>query len=221
VRAPTAAPTAAFAAAAIALAAPAAGAPLAPEEIASVCAHAEGTAHCARLVEEVQLKRLPNLAVREGKTLKVSLYPAGVATFADTEALDGGRSYSLWDYLDPINAVLLYTTDGDSVSFTLLQRASGRRIELPNVPELAPDRQHLATADFCAKGCVNELAVWRVTRERVYKELVWKPRQTWTDAGVRWKTADALIVDYTPAKAPDGTLERRLNDPGWRQLPPP
>jgi hypothetical protein len=213
---------AACAAAAIALAAPGSAAPLAPEELASVCAQAEGPAHCARLVEQLQLKRLPNLAVRDGRTLRISLYPTGSVTFTDSDALDGGRSYSLWDYLDPINAVLLYTTDGDAVSFTLLQRASGRRVELPNVPALAPDRQHLATADFCEKRCINELAVWRVTRERIYKELVWKPTpQTWVDAGVKWKSGESLIVDYTPDKAPEGSVERRLTDPSWQHLPPP
>ncbi len=77
---------------------------------------------------------MPNLAVRDGPALRVSLFPSGVATFADTEALNGGRSYSLWDYLSEINAVILYTTDGDDVSFTLVQRATGHKVELPVGP---------------------------------------------------------------------------------------
>jgi len=196
--------------------------PLSTEEIAVTCAHAEGTAHCGRLVEEVQLKRLPKLAARDGATLKVQLYPAGVATFTDTEAQNGGRSYSLWDYLDPINAVLLYTTDGDVITFTLLQRASGRRTELPIEPKLSPDRQRLVTADFCAKQCVNELAVWRVTREGVHKEAAWKPAEPWADAGASWRDPDTIVVEYTPAGAAGpGTLVRRLDDAGWRRLTPP
>ena len=201
---------------------PAAAAPLAPDELAGLCAQAEGPAHCGRLVEQVQLKRLPNLAAREGTTLKVLLYPAGSATFADTEALNGGRSYSLWDYLDPINAVLLYTTDGDTVTFTLVQRSSGRRIELPTEPVLSPDRQRLVTADFCPRQCVNELAVWRVTRDGVSKELAWKPKEAWADAGAKWKTAETLVVEYTPADdAKAGVIERRLTDPGWQRLSAP
>ena len=211
-------------AAATALAAltPAAAAPLTSEEIASLCAQAEGSSHCGRRVEQVQLKRLPNLATRDGTVLKVSLYPAGTTTFADTEALNGGRSYSLWDYLDPINAVLLYTTDGDTVTFTLLQRTNGRKVELPTEPRVAPDRQRLVTADFCPKQCVNELAVWRVTRDGVYKELSWKPREPWADAGARWKDADTLVIEYTPAgtSAP-AVVERRLSDPSWQRSPPP
>jgi hypothetical protein len=202
--------------------APVAAAPLGPEELASLCAQSEGPAHCGRMVEQVQLKRLPNLATRDGTTLKVSLYPSGSAAFADTEALNGGRSYSLWDYLDPINAVLLYTTDGDTVTFTLVQRANGRRIELPTEPVLAPDRQRLVTADFCPSQCVNELAVWRVTRDGVYKELTWKPPETWADAGAKWKTAETLVIEYTFAgNAKAGQVERRLADPTWRRLSPP
>jgi hypothetical protein len=197
-------------------------APLSTEELAAACADADGTAHCARLVEEVQLKRLPKLAARDGATLKVQLYPAGVATFTDTEAANGGRAYSLWDYFDPINAVLLFTTDGDAVTFTLLQRTNGRRTELPAEPKLSPDRQRLVTADFCAKQCVNELAVWRVTREGVVKEAAWTPAEAWADAGATWRDPDTIVVEYTPAGAAQpGTLVRRLNDAGWRRPPPP
>jgi hypothetical protein len=191
-------------------------APLSPDEVASRCAEAEDSSHCGRLIEEVQLKRLPNLAVRDGTTLRISLYPAGVATFADTEALNGGRSYSLWDYLDPINAVLLYTTDGDAVTFTLLQRVNGRKYELPTEPKLSPDRQRLVTADFCESRCVNELAVWRVSRDGVRKEYRWQPAETWIDAVAAWKDADTLVIEYTAAGASKPAVrERRLSDPGW------
>ena len=65
---------------------------------------------------------------------------------------------------------ITYTTDGDDVSFTVLQRATGRRVELPADPKLSQDRARLVTADFCATRCVDELAVWRVTREGIRKE---------------------------------------------------
>lgn len=196
----------------------AAAAPLSPEELAAACAGAEGSAHCARRVEELQLKRLPNLAVREGSTLKVSLYPTGVVNFTDTESLHGGRTFALWDYLSEINAVVLFTTHEGNASFVLLQRTNGRPTGIPAEPRLSPDRARLATADFCASSCQDELAVWRVTRDGVRKELVWKPAQKWDDAGVTWKDAETLVVEYTPAGATAGaTLERRLSDPGWRR----
>jgi hypothetical protein len=207
----------------VALPPPAArGGALTSEELSTACAQTEGSAQCARKVEEVQLQRLPNLAVREGNALKVSLYPSGIATFTDTEALNGGRAYSLWDFVSEINAAILFVTDGGNASFLLLQRAGGHRIDLPAEPRVSPDRARLATADFCASSCINELAVWRVTREGVQKELAWKPRETWSDAGVTWKDAGTMVVEYTvEGAAASARFERRLTDPGWLRPGPP
>lgn len=193
------------------------GAPLTSDELAAACAQTEGPAHCARKVEAIQLQRLPNLAVRDGGTLKVSLYPTGAATFADTEALNGGRSFALWDFFSEINTVVLFATDGGNASFVILQRTNGRRFELPAEPKVSPDRARIATADFCASSCGNELAIWRVTKEGVQKELSWKPAEAWADAGVAWKGAGVVVVEYTRAGGAAGTLERRLADPNWRR----
>lgn len=207
----------------LALVGPAAHAsPLTPEEIVTICAEADGPSHCGRLVEAVQLKRLPSLATRNGSVLQVSLFPSGAATFSDTEALDGGRTFSLWDAYSEINAVLLYTTDGDTIGFRLLQRTTGRVVELPSEPRVSPDRQRLVTADFCAVRCSNELAVWRVSRDGVRKELAWSPPTAWADATATWKDPDTIVVEFTAAAgATPATLERRLSDAGWRRTGPP
>ena len=190
--------------------------PLTAEELTKLCTNAEDTAHCARLVEDVQLRRLPNLALREGTALKVSLYPSGAATYADTEALNGGRSYSLWDYISEINAVVLYVTDGDDVTFLLLQRATGRTSELPSDPKLSPDRLRLVTADFCDGHCTNELAVWRLTRDGARKDLSWKPREAWSDAVATWTSSANIAIEYTAVGAQTRSkLERRLTDVDW------
>jgi hypothetical protein len=194
------------------------GAPLSNTELTEICAQADDPAHCGRLVEAVQLKRLPNLARREGNVLTVSLYPQGAATFTDSDDTVNGRSYSLWDYLDGINAVLLYTTAGDTTIFTLLQRATNRRIELPTEPQLAPDRQHLVTADICEGQCSNEIAVWRISRESVRKELAWSPGSAWTDAVAKWKDAATLSFEYVGSGGP-ATSEKKLDDPAWKRLP--
>lgn len=179
-------------------------------------------ASCGRRVEALQMKRLPNLASRDGATLKVQLYPVGHATFTDTEALNGGRSYSLWDYLDTINAVLLYTVDGSAASFTLVQRASGRQVDLPAEPKVSPERQRLVTADFCPTQCVNELAVWRVSREGIRKELAWKPPGAWADAGASWRDPETLVFEYTAVGSDKpAVLVRRLSDAGWQRYAAP
>lgn len=204
-------------AAVIALAAtPAPAAPPTDAELEQVCAQADGAAHCARLVEAMQLKRLPNLARREGAVLSVSLYPSGTATFTDSDDAAATWTYSLWDYLDGLNAVLLYTTRGETTFFTLLQRATNRRIELPTEPRLAPDRQHLVTTDVCELRCSNEIAVWRVTPEGIRKELTWSPAG-WTDADAKWKDAGTLTFEYTTSSG-SAKMDRALGDSGWKRI---
>ena len=194
--------------------------PLSIEEITRLCSQADGPAHCGRMVEEVQLPRLPSLAVRDKLDLRVSLYPSGTTTFSDTETLHGGRSYSLWDFMSEINAVVLYVTDGDDASFVLLQRTTGRKIELPADPKLSPDRQRLVTVDFCENRCTNEVALWRVTKDSVRKELSWRPAATWTDASATWKSPETIVIEYSVAGGTTPSrLTRRLADTDWVRPP--
>jgi hypothetical protein len=194
-------------------------APLSNAEIAELCAQAEDASHCGRLVEAAQLKRLPGLARREREQLLVTLFPQGTATFTDSDDPVKGRSYSLWDYLDGINAVLLYTTAGEKTTFTLLQRSTNRRYELPTEPQLSPDRQRLVTADVCGPRCTHEVAVWQVTREGIRKELSWSPDPDWIDASAKWKDDQTLVIEYSVGEAAaPGSLERKLRDPSWKRL---
>ena len=198
------------------LATVAAAASLSPADLTKLCTQAEGLAHCGRLVEAEQLKRLAGLATRDGDTLRVSLFPTGSVTFTDVDRPSGGASYALWDHFSAIDATVLYTTKDDSAGFLLLQRTTGRQTPLPGEPVLSPDRQRFATADFCEARCENRLAVWRVTREGARREAEWKPPDAWSDAAVRWKDAGTLVVDYTPAGAGEArTLERKLGDADW------
>ena len=194
-------------------------APLTRAEIEATCTGAEDAAHCGRLIEALQLPRLPGLARRSGNALIVSLFPSGSTTFTDSDDPVNGRSYSLWDYFDGINSVVLYVTVGDDASFALLQRATGRLVDLPAEPRLSPDRQRFAVADVCAQHCGNEIAVWRVTRDGFRKELRWTPAAAWSDAGATWRDADTLTIEFNvdPAGAPS-TIARKLTDPTWTRI---
>ena len=193
--------------------------PLGSDEITRICTEAEGPAHCARKVEAEQMKRLPGVASRDGNALKVALYPSGVATFTDVDTISGGTAYALWDYLSEINATVLWTMRDDDAGFLIVQRATNRQTPLPAEPVLSPDRQRIATADFCPTRCENLLTVWRVTRDGVVRESQWAPKERWSDAGVRWKGPEMLVVDYTPAGSDTGrTLERKLAEPGWTRV---
>ncbi len=195
--------------------------PLSPQEIASLCGNAEDPTHCGRLVEEVQLKRLPNLARRDGNTLIVALYPSGTAAFRDSDDPVTGRSYSLWDFLDAINSVVLYSTTGDVTTFTLVRRTTNARFDLPAEPRLSPDRQHIVTVDVCPTQCGNEIAVWRVAPESLRKELAWSPGAPWSDASATWKDGSTLAIEYTAPGADKTTVvERALSDPAWKHVAP-
>lgn len=190
--------------------------PLPHEEVTKLCGEAEGLAHCGRLVEAEQMKRLPGLATRDGNTLRLSLYPAGSMSFADTETSSGGTSFALWDHYSTINATLLFTTRDDDAGFMLVQRATGKRTALPSEPALAPDRQRFATADFCEARCENRIAIWRISRDGVTREMEWKPAEAWSDAAVRWTDGNTLVVDYTTAGAGESrSMQRKLGDAGW------
>jgi hypothetical protein len=194
-------------------------APVTPARITELCAQAEGPAHCGRLVEADQLKALPNLAVRNGDTLKVLLYPAGAREFVDVDTLHGSTTWSLWDYWSPVNVVVLFTTDMDRLGYATLQRTTGQVTALPSEPSLSPDRQHAAVADFCSANCDNEVSVWLVARDGIRKELGWKPDAQWTDVAVQWKGDNTVILEYTP-KGEDKprTVERRLSDADWQRF---
>lgn len=192
-------------------------APLTPADVAKLCADAEDQAHCGRLIEAQQMARLPGLAVRDGDDLRIALYPSGTATFRDVVRISGARTYALWDALSPINAVVLFTTDGDRSGYLLLTRYNGRQYPLTAEPVLSPDRQYIVTADFCTSGCDNEVALWRITRDDVRKDRVLRPEVPWRDASVEWSGDGAVAIDYQRA----GSQQReRMQvspaDPRWR-----
>jgi hypothetical protein len=67
---------------------------------------------------------------------------------------------------------------------------------------------------------VNELALWRVTRDGVRKEVSWSPGEPWTDAVATWKDAQTIVVDYAVAGSDKrATLTRKLADTGWARAP--
>lgn len=191
--------------------------PLKPERVQELCAGADGPAHCGRLIEAEQLKALPDLAKRDGDTLTVKLFPSGTRLFVDSSAAgQGEKSYAVWDYWSPVNAVVLFVTAGDELSYAVLQRATGQLTVLPAEPVLAPDRQRIVVADFCG-NCTNELAVWRVSRDGLRKELVYRPPATWSDVTAAWKDPETLELRYALPGASETRVERKLSAGDWKR----
>jgi hypothetical protein len=185
-------------------------------ELARLCGQAEDQAHCGRLVEARQLSRLKHVVTREGDELRIELLPVGSTVFRDAINIIGARSYAVWDYVEDLEAVILFATNGDRTEFWWVQRRGGGEFRVPAEPVLAPAHRRFATADFCAQACDNEVAIWRVDAGGVHKELAFTPKETWQDASVVWKNADTVVIEYTAtSESTMRTLERRLNDPSW------
>ena len=182
-------------------------------DIARLCANAEDQAHCGRLIEAKQIPRVKSFVRRDGDELRIDLLSPGSTTFRDSIDIAGARSYALWDYVEDLQSVVLFATRGDRSEFWWVQRQGGGEFRLPSEPVLAPGRRRLATADFCEKGCTNEVAVWRIEPNDVRKELAFVPPVPWREASVTWKSSDVVVVEYvaTDGAAPQ-TLERRLGD---------
>ena len=147
-------------------------APVTPARITELCAQAEGPAHCGRLIEADQLKALPNLAIRDGATLKVLLYPSGSRDFVDVDTLHGSKTWSLWDYWSPVNVVVLFTTDIDRIGYATLQRTTGQVTALPGrTVAVAGPAARWRSRISVATNCDNEITVWRIARDGIRKEL--------------------------------------------------
>ena len=208
-----------WAIATLALPALALAAPITRDELTALCVNAEDQAQCGRFVEARQLPRLSRIVERAGDELRVSLAPFGLAIFRDTVKVTGATSYAVWDYLENLDTLVLFTTDGDRSGFLLLQRRGGEEYRVPSEPVIAPDERHFATADFCAKGCDNRVAVWRIEHDGVRKESTWAPPTPWSDVSVTWRNADTIALEYSrPDDAQPRTLLRRLGDPSWQSV---
>ena len=189
------------------------------ERVIELCAQVESPGHCGRRIEAEQLKALPNLATRDGDRLKITMFPAGSREFVDAILGANARAYALWDYWSNVNAVVLFISEGERLSYGVLQRANGQLALLPAEPFLAPDRQHLVVADFCENDCTNELSVWRVARDGIRKEASLAPSNRWSDVTAGWIDGDTLTLRYTtPGQDQPRTVNLPLASSDWKRV---
>jgi hypothetical protein len=204
---------------AVAFSALAHAAPIPRGELIALCADAEDQAQCGRLVEARKLRALPGIAERNGDELRVSLVPFGLSVFHDTINFRGARTYAVWDYLEHLDTLVLFTTVGERTGFLLVSRHSGGEYRVPSEPVIAPDERRFATADFCEKECDNEVAIWHIDGQKVRKEAAWSPPLAWSNVSVTWKGNDAIVLEYSqPTDLEPRTIERRLDDPSWKKV---
>jgi len=201
---------------ALVIAAGANAAPPTAAELAKLCGDAEDQAQCGRFVEARQLPKLRNVASRDGDELRIELLPVGSTVFRDAINIIGARSYALWDYVEDLESVVLFATNGDRTEFWWVQRRGGGEFRIPSEPVLAPGHRQFATADFCAQECDNQVAVWRIDASGVHKELAFSPQEVWQEASVAWKNANSVVIEYMRAsEATPQIVERLLDDATW------
>jgi hypothetical protein len=192
-------------------------APVPRAELTALCAEADDQAHCGRLVEARQLRSLSRIAERDGDELRVTLAPFGLSVFHDTVNVKGATTYAVWDYVERLDTLVLFTTRGERTGFMLVQRHGGEEYRVPAEPVLAPDDRRFATADFCASECDNEVAIWHIGGDGIRKEAVWTPPAAWSDVSIAWRNASSITLDYALGDGQRRTIERRLDDPSWKK----
>jgi len=193
--------------------------PLSRAQLVSLCADAEDQAQCGRLVEARQLRSVSRFVERDGDELRVELSPFGLSVFHDSVNPTGATTYAVWDYLENLDTLVLFTTRGERTGFLLVQRRGGVETRVPSEPVVSPDERHFVTADFCERACDNEVALWRIARDGIFKVATWAPPAVWSDVSVTWHGANAIALEYTVAnESQSQTLERRLDDRSWKKV---
>lgn len=173
------------------------------EEMMTICAQADDTHDCARLIEAAQLKKMPaNLARRgtgdESTTLALSLSQGLFNDSAqEIKLIDkDGKAYTVWDYWPTLNAFLLLVLEEEGSYYLWLSRLDGKTVRLPAEPVFASGQKRFATADFCEKTCRNEVAIWQIRQGIPVKTRVWQPKETWEDAEASWVSLEQLRLEY-------------------------
>jgi hypothetical protein len=193
--------------------------PIPRAQLVSLCAEAEDQAQCGRLVEARQLRSLSRFVERNGDELRVQLSPFGLSVFHDSVNPTGATTYAVWDYLENLDTLVLFTTRGERTGFLLVQRRGGEEYRIPSEPVIAPDEHHFVTADFCERECDNQVAVWRIARDGIRKEATWTPPAGWSDVSVTWRGPNAIALEYTlQNESQPRTIERRLDDRSWQKV---
>lgn len=173
------------------------------EGMMAICAQADDTHDCARRIETEQLKNMPAGLARRGEggergTLTLSLSQGLFNDSAQEVRLidKDGKAYTVWDYWPTPEAFLLLVLEEEDNHYLWLSRFDGKTVRLPAEPVFALGNKRFATADFCEKGCRNEVAVWQIRQGIPVKTRVWQPKEAWEDAEASWVSPEQLRLAY-------------------------
>ena len=161
-----------------------AAAPPTHAELTKLCTNAEDQAHCGRLVEASRLPALKKFVTREGDELRIALVPAGLTVFRDAINIIGARTYAVWDYVEDVDAIVLFATDGDRTEFWLVHALAKFPGHVKNRDQLMGEA-HVVVDDSTITSHIK-----RIRRKFGAIDAKFDCIDTVYGLGYRWKAAD-------------------------------
>jgi len=131
------------------------------------------------------------------KTGAVELADTGVAG-KDDEA-PGFRAYAFWDYWFTHNAAVVSVAAAAGDHYLLVDLDRGVQTKLGGEPILSPDATRFVVPELCESQCRNVIELWRYDGSRPVRDRIFRPKEKWYEAEVRWKDAAAIEVEYSTA----------------------
>ena len=164
---------------------------------------------CAVYLEEKLAKKFPDLFLREGGRLVITLNNGKKKTFIDIpdEERDGeqGMWFNIVDYYPDIHYALVAVHFFEGQTHYLVNRGSGSETEIISSPVVSPDKKRIAVAneDLHAEYTPNYLAVFRLHSDKLKKEFEVIP-EDWGARDLRWVNNQELsFTEYRFSANPE------------------
>jgi hypothetical protein len=176
------------------------------------CGDADSAAECERVIEAEQLKQFPDVASRAGGVLRLKT-KTGTIDLVDTgvpgkdDEAPNFRAYAFWDYWFTRSAAVVSVTAAAGDHYLLVDLDRGTQTKLVAEPNLSPDATRFVVPDLCETQCGNVIELWRFERNRPVRDRVYKPKEKWYEADLRWKDPTTLEVEYSTAVRKTSTAD--------------
>lgn len=196
--------------------------PAAPEagtEEKGACPPVNADRLFAGVIEKACLPLLEGVAIRADDVLRILLRNGTTKAFKDSpsscrEARGPNTCFfhALSGYYPENDAVVVERRLDGPTQFLLgaymVERATGRVIDLPTAPRFAPDRSRFVSMSVCADHCANRVDIWSI-QDGVAK-LEWRYRlkqqgeKTFAFQFVEWQGNEEIKLYILPEVSAEG-----------------
>jgi hypothetical protein len=192
-----------------------------------VCSSLTEASKFASEVEKICLPRLNGIATREGDVLRIALRSGATKAFKDApiscwepKSQTACIYYTLTGHYPENDAIVVERWLGGPAHFRLgaymMERATGRVIDLPNVPHHSPDGSRFISMSACADHCANRIDVWTV--QDGLAKLEWRHRikqqkeKTFAYEFVEWRGNEQIKLRILPEIEAQGDAGKDTNE---------